>query len=624
MSERRENPTPADQQDVRHEKVHLDGNVYRTSYKVNGPEAQILQARKIGDVENQQDHKGHRSGATGQPQSASAQQEVPLTSQELKNLQEHLEKKTEREHIEVKKRSGETPTLNRTHVRQEREKIYDEKISPDIKGNSQTKKPTLVILAGQGGSGKSDLTRQQKEKLEQQGQTVVVDPDELRKHSPNYASDIRADSRTAANKANVGDWTKELFTEALANKQNIVLDGTAGNIQSMAQRVALARAAGYRIEVHAVAANGIDSWLGILQRHEQGLQKDKMHPDQEPQARYVPKSAHDQSAAGITGTLGYCEHNGLVDSIKVYARGRYDKPIYTNDDVKTRQSLGAAEAFEQERNRSRSAAELQTRAETVKYVEGLMKARGASPQEIAEVRQVAYEGKNKGFSNVADTVSKDRRPEISADTYIKDPSARQEFRAQAEQRIDDYLKERTQQGTPKEKLERIASTLRGKLNDPAKAYSLKEGLELRELRKGLETTTSVSEVRDFYAKFDRVSSDVSRVHEAFGTKRTQATDPKMIERAQSNRSWKRAGQESRAALRDNVEKGHVKPENYKAEDESIKKDYDAARRKSLHRRFDRTEHEVNAQKQAGASSNAPRPSTGRHYRRMPQEELAFV
>jgi hypothetical protein len=97
----------------------------------------------------------------------------------------------------------------------------------------------------------------------------------------------------------VKDWTQEAFNEHVAGKYNIILDGTGGNSKSIEERIDLARAAGYRVEMHAVAANGTDSWLGILKRHEEGKLRDGLNPDGIPQARYVPKNVHDESAKGL-------------------------------------------------------------------------------------------------------------------------------------------------------------------------------------------------------------------------------------------------------------------------------------------------------------------------------------
>ncbi len=145
------------------------------------------------------------------------------------------------------------------NARMVRQSIYDKSISPDIFfGASSFPNPTVIFLVGQAGAGKSGLSKALEERLASSGGSVLIDPDDLRKYNRDYHGNIRRDSRTAASKSEVGDWTQEAFLEGVVRQTNIILDGTGANTARVKERIAYARAAGYKVEMHAVAARGID------------------------------------------------------------------------------------------------------------------------------------------------------------------------------------------------------------------------------------------------------------------------------------------------------------------------------------------------------------------------------
>jgi hypothetical protein len=231
-----------------------------------------------------------------------------------------------------------------------------------------------------------------------------------------------------------------------------------------------------------------------------------------------------------------------------------------------------------------------------------MEARGASEKERAEVAMIAFQGEKKGFQQTGGQLTADRRPEISADDYIRSASARKEYRAQAEGRVNTYVAELRQSGMSAEQVAKIEGGLQRKLDNPAQAYGLKEGLELRDLRKGVDQTSSIKDVRNYYAKQERVASDVLRVKQAFGAN-VRERRPEQAERARARTSWEQLGKERLADLRNNVALGVIKREDQPGHEVRIKKVIGDAAKRALARDYDRTQRQTNEPRQNRSSQS---------------------
>ena len=125
---------------------------------------------------------------------------------------------------------------------------WDKKIPP--KG----KKPTLVILGGRGGSGKSRFTDGS---LGKDGydrdEFFVIDPDEYKTRLPEYKNLVDSKSEYAGlNAWEVHEESSDMKKAALAMARekgaNVVLDGTLSNIRSVLKTIAEFKEAGYNVE----------------------------------------------------------------------------------------------------------------------------------------------------------------------------------------------------------------------------------------------------------------------------------------------------------------------------------------------------------------------------------------
>jgi len=210
-------------------------------------------------------------------------------------------------------------------------------------------KPRAIILAGQPGAGKSGLKHAALAELSQDGGAVVVDTDELRAEHPAYLALTAADDRTAAGlvQKDAGQWADELTHDSMAQRRNLVIDGTLKNPGNARRLCADLRAQGYDVEVRAIAVSREDSILGVYSRYE--TQKARSGS-----GRWVPESVHDEAYAGLPRSIDALEREGAVARMTVYRRGE-DGP------VEVHAGAGAARAFADERARPRTAVELAAR-----------------------------------------------------------------------------------------------------------------------------------------------------------------------------------------------------------------------------------------------------------------------
>jgi len=573
----------------RREIEEINGERVKVVYKTDGQKVEIVSAEKE-NPQTQQESKNETESSGQEKEKRPVQQnvdtsktDIELTPAEKEKLQKKLEVKVEQE------------------TKEKRARIYDKEISPHLFSDaSSSERPTLILLAGQGGSGKSKLTEKQEERFAGKECAVTIDPDELRSFNPNYHDYIREDSRTAGDKthADAKEWANSAFLEGVANKYNLILDGTGGNKDAIKEKIEYARLNGYQVDFLAVAANQAESWHGVLNRHEAGKKEDALHPEQAPQARYVPKRAHDPAAVGITETLACVEHEGLADRVAVFARGKYDAPIYENTNARQGGTVAGAEAFEKERNRARTPEEMEKRATVVEEISKKMGDRGASQNERAELAALSFEGKDKGFSETARDITPDRRPDISAQEYIKNPEARKEVRAQAEERIKAYAGELRQKGFSEELVSKVENNLQRKLDNPAAAYGIKEGFDLRDKKKQADTLTSRKDQEEYCDKKERFLTDIRTVKKAFGADIKERT-PQQQEADKSRASWDRHGRLTMVTVKKQMAERNVPAAEQEKKLESMRRDLQKAKTQSVKRQYKQNAEQVSGQKQGG-------------------------
>ena len=173
--------------------------------------------------------------------------------------------------------------------------------------------PTLLFVSGQTGCGKTEVIKMLKKENRNQ---VIYTFDEIRAMHPNFAqADIELKGDTHAALFPDTDWAcQKLLDYCRENKLNVVKEASMRRIDDIARTARDYRDSGYNIDVRLMAVPSIDSYVGILERYADQLEK-------HAKARWVSRAAHDGTYDKIPETLTYLISEHLFDSITIYRRG---------------------------------------------------------------------------------------------------------------------------------------------------------------------------------------------------------------------------------------------------------------------------------------------------------------
>lgn len=255
-----------------------------------------------------------------------------------------------------------------------RDAVYKTRIAPRIFHNTEASPtPTLVIVAGEPGAGKSTLRDALKNELGAQG-VAVIDQDAIRTNHPRFRALSLADDKTAAMLTNTdaGAWVERALDDARRRRVNVALESTMRNPEHALQMVKQFKAAGYRVEVRALAVPEQDSARGVLHRYE--LQKARGEP-----GRSVALEYQQGAYRALPETLRRLETEQAVDRVAVMRRSL--QIVYDNNQVGGQWSVRppiADRALAMERERGRTREELQQRAIEWTAVDQLVGARSTA------------------------------------------------------------------------------------------------------------------------------------------------------------------------------------------------------------------------------------------------------
>ena len=171
----------------------------------------------------------------------------------------------------------------------EHARIFQEKVlaEADLASKTSLEHPKVIILAGQPGAGKGGLT--QAARFELKNDVIVVDPDSLRDAHPRVGEFRNAHPYTWADDTHpdASAWAKELRAAAIEGRKNLILDTTLGDGDKAVALINELKAKGYDVEVRAVAANRLESELGVDERFAKKI-------DLDGYGRYVPEGIREQ------------------------------------------------------------------------------------------------------------------------------------------------------------------------------------------------------------------------------------------------------------------------------------------------------------------------------------------
>ncbi|RST44893.1 zeta toxin family protein, partial [Variovorax sp. DXTD-1] len=272
----------------------------------------------------------------------------------------------------------------------ENERIFREQILPDRLKNAGSnlhpiEHPTMVIIGGQPGSGKSRTMGGVERELAHQGGALKISPDEFREKHPAFNQLNAANDRTSSSftHEDAGIWAEKLEKYGREHKLNVILEGTLRTPENAAARLGEYKAAGYTTDVRVVATNERTSWQSVHGRYEE------MKAEGKP-ARWVPQDGHDSAYRGVLESVELIEARKLADRVGIYDRN--GKTIYQNE-LKNGQwehAPAAREALAGERSKPLTPAQwdehLKKFDEVTRNV--IRPGRGAGAEEIQEIQRL--------------------------------------------------------------------------------------------------------------------------------------------------------------------------------------------------------------------------------------------
>lgn len=246
--------------------------------------------------------------------------------------------------------------------------------------------PTIILVGGQPGAGKTGIVTASRTELTQRGSTLQIIGDDLRAYHPHFRryQKENAESASQLTHHDASRWTDKLLIEAASRRLNIVFENTMRSPEAASFLAQQFRVAGYRVETRVVAVNERESWQGCLNRFEQ------MHSEGNA-ARIPPKEHHDNAVIGLVDTIRHLEEKKLVDAVQV--RLRNGVIIFGNELIEGAwlKPDGAAAALLHERKRARTPDELEVHSARWQTILQSMEHRNADTHAIETIRAIAVD-----------------------------------------------------------------------------------------------------------------------------------------------------------------------------------------------------------------------------------------
>jgi UDP-N-acetylglucosamine kinase len=274
----------------------------------------------------------------------------------------------------------------------EHNKIFKEKIVPQQLDHIQpVKKPTLFMLGGQPGAGKTKV-RDAIKGSEQGKGSLIIDIDELRTYHPKYLEFVEEDPNTAAGRVqkDASAWASGLSTAALEKKVNMIYDGTLSNPVPVTAMAKAAHDSGHKIEVHVIATPLEVSQQGVRGRYEKALKAYNDNPEESAPPRNVPENIQNEAYNYIPATLNALCTQNLVSRIRISNRNgdELSNVIAKKGKLPADAAKSATAALDKERKRTWTDEEVAAFYVNGKEIEESMEARlGAQDQELANIKQ---------------------------------------------------------------------------------------------------------------------------------------------------------------------------------------------------------------------------------------------
>ncbi|MFI9840249.1 zeta toxin family protein [Nonomuraea sp. NPDC051941] len=244
-----------------------------------------------------------------------------------------------------------TPPVDHRLTDEELREIFERRIVPEmLSGATRSPNPTMIVVGGQPGAGKSTTIRRLHEGFRERGGAIRLIVDEYKDFHPAYAR-LMAWNDVATNnliQPIAKQWQAMAFEHVIAYGFNVIVEATLGDPREAGAFIKQFQDHGYQVETEFVAAAGAQSRLSVLTRY---LSEKVSHGA----GRFVPAAAHDSRFSGSEKTVGLLESDDPPATVNaVHIRLRTGEAIFSNrrgPDGGWLGSTGAQEALRAERER---------------------------------------------------------------------------------------------------------------------------------------------------------------------------------------------------------------------------------------------------------------------------------
>ncbi|EMA4439484.1 zeta toxin family protein [Acinetobacter baumannii] len=245
--------------------------------------------------------------------------------------------------------------------------------------------PEAYITGGQPGSGKGKLASDGVKYFENRGGSVLIDADLLRVYHPEYHQLMVKDDKSAAyhTHEDASLWSKQLFTAAIAEKKNIVLDQVSSDSETLKLKIQELRNNGYKlVQWHVMAVSPKISRQRIYLRYETEKAQNNGC------GRFVPESIH-SVYKNIPTSVQNIEKENVVNQIIIYNQDYL--PIFSLQTYKICGGLSGEQITTKEQAKKMNYEELQAHDNRWLSVIDQMNQRNATLTEISEIEMLRQE-----------------------------------------------------------------------------------------------------------------------------------------------------------------------------------------------------------------------------------------
>lgn len=218
------------------------------------------------------------------------------------------------------------------------DEIYRTLIQPTLFGTAPDgeSSPTLVLLGGQPGSGKS---RASARLLAEHVEMVALSGDDLRIFHPQYRNLVttQPEQAGAVFAATTSSWVRTAIQDALQRRRSLLLEGTFGDPDITLASAAQFHEAGFRVRIVAIAAPRVLSIVTATSRY---LRDRKLGSP----ARFTRLSAHDRGYDGTARLIETLAAAEPIDQVTIISRNGNTLFDEVRDHNESRASFSSAPA----------------------------------------------------------------------------------------------------------------------------------------------------------------------------------------------------------------------------------------------------------------------------------------